>query len=125
MPATPENPPPAIAELPPELANNPQYVVLRELGRGGMGVVYLAKNVLMDRMEVLKVLGAALLDRTGAAERFLREIRSAAMLSHNNVFKAHSALQIGELLVFAMEYVQGEDLARVVKERGPLPVPSA
>src|SRR5262249_47932142 len=74
-----------IATLPPELAGNPQYEVLRELGRGGMGVVYLARNKLLDRLEVLKVVNKALLDLPGAAERFQREIRSAAMLHHANV----------------------------------------
>jgi serine/threonine protein kinase len=121
----PRNPPPTVGGLPPELANSTQYEVMRELGRGGMGVVYLAKNVLMDRMEVLKVLSKGLLDKAGAADRFLREIRSAAKLSHENVVKAYSALSLGELLVFAMEYVDGEDLSKVVKERGPLPVPHA
>jgi serine/threonine protein kinase len=111
--------------LPPELAGNPQYEVLRELGRGGMGVVYLARNKLMDRLEVLKVVTKALLDRPGAVERFLREIRSAAKLSHANVVTAYSALQQGELLAFAMEYVEGEDLAQLVKARGPLPVANA
>ena len=86
-----------IANLPPELANNPQYEVLRELGRGGMGVVYLAKNKLMDRLEVLKVVNKTLLDQPGAVERFLREIRSAAKLNHANVVTAYSAVQIGEL----------------------------
>jgi S1-C subfamily serine protease/tRNA A-37 threonylcarbamoyl transferase component Bud32 len=116
---------PAVANLPPELANNLQYHVVRELGRGGMGVVYLAKNVLMDRLEVLKVVSRPLLDAPTAAERFLREIRSAAKLSHDNVVKAYSALTLGELLVFAMEYVEGEDLAQVVKQHGPLSVPRA
>jgi serine/threonine protein kinase len=114
-----------IAKLPPELANNPQYEVLRELGRGGMGVVYLAKNKLMDRLEVLKVVNKALLDRPGAVERFLREIRSAAKLNHANVVAAYSAVQSGELLAFAMEYVEGEDLAQVVQTQGPLPVDHA
>ena len=90
-----------------------------------MGVVYLAKNKLMDRLEVLKVINKALLDRPGAVERFLREIRSAAKLSHLNVVAAYSALQLGDLLVFAMEYVEGQDLAAVVKANGPLPVPHA
>ncbi|HEY7425837.1 MAG TPA: protein kinase, partial [Gemmataceae bacterium] len=101
----------AIPNLPGELANNPHYEVLRELGRGGMGVVYLAHNKLMDRLEVLKVVNKALLDRPESVERFLREIRSAAKLSHANVVAAHSAVQVGELLAFAMEYVEGEDLA--------------
>ena len=55
-----------IAKLAHELANTPQYEVLRELGRGGMGVVYLARNKLMDRLEVLKVVNRALRDRPGA-----------------------------------------------------------
>ncbi len=104
----------------------PGYEIQGELGRGGMGVVYLAKNVLMNRLEVLKVANKALLDRQpGAAERFLREIRAAAQLGHENVVKAYSALQVGELLVFAMEYVEGEDLDKVVKRQGPLPVAHA
>ncbi len=103
----------------------PGYEVLGELGRGGMGVVYLARNVLMDRREVLKVVNKALLDKPGVMERFLREIRSAAMLRHNNVVQAYSAVQAGELLLFAMEYVEGEDLDKVVQRQGPLPVPYA
>jgi serine/threonine protein kinase len=114
-----------VTNLPPELANNPQYAVLRELGRGGMGVVYLAKNKLMDRLEVLKVVNRALLVHPGAMDRFLREIRSAARLSHANVVAAYSAVQSGELLAFAMEYVEGQDLARLVQAHGPLPVANA
>src|SRR6202011_2705899 len=52
--------PPEIANVPQELANHAQYEVLRELGRGGMGVVYLARNRLMDRLEVLKVINPTL-----------------------------------------------------------------
>ncbi len=111
-----------IANLPPELAANQQYEILREFGRGGMGVVYLAKNKLMDRLEVLKVVNKTLLDRPGSVERFLREIRSAAKLSHPNIVGAYSAVQAGDLLAFAMEYVEGEDLAKLVKSQGPLPV---
>jgi serine/threonine protein kinase/WD40 repeat protein len=114
-----------IPNLLPQLANNPHYEILRELGRGGMGVVYLAHNKLMDRLEVLKVVNKALLDHAGAVERFLREIRAAAKLSHANVVAAYHALQVGDLLAFAMEYVEGEDLASLVKSQGPLPVPHA
>ena len=111
---------------PPERRfQGPGYEVLGELGRGGMGIVYLARNVLMDRREVLKVVNKELLDKPGVAERFLREIRSAAMLRHNNVVQAYSAIQAGELLLFAMEYVDGEGLDRVVQRQGPLPIPYA
>jgi serine/threonine protein kinase len=117
--------PPDILNLPSELANNPQYQIVRELGRGGMGIVYLAKNKLMDRLEVLKVVNKSLLDHPGTVERFLREIRSAAKLNHANVVTAYSAVQMGELLVFAMEYVDGQDLASLVKSHGPLPMQNA
>ena len=119
----PSAPPPA--NVPAELLDNGQYDIIREIGAGGMGVVYLAKNKLMDRLEVLKVISTALVHKSGALDRFLREIRSAAALSHDNVVKAYSALQFGELLVFAMEYVEGDDLAKVVKTQGQLPIANA
>src|ERR1700730_9644050 len=115
-------PPPPLPALPPERASHPQYEMVRELGRGGMGVVYLARNRLLARLEVLKVVNKDILERSGGKERFLREIQSAAMLNHPNVVAAYSALPVGELLVFAMEYIEGEDLAKLAKERGPLPV---
>jgi serine/threonine protein kinase len=118
-------PPPSASTLPPGLAEHPDYEVLRELGRGGMGVVYLARNKLMGRNEVLKVVGGHLLERPGVAERFLREIRSAAMLHHTNIVTAYSVLRVGQSLVFAMEYVEGFDLAQLVKGRGPLRVDQA
>src|SRR5205085_4561600 len=71
------------------------------------------------------VVNKDLLDRPGSVERFLREIRSAAMLNHANVVAAYSAVQSGDVLAFAMEYVEGEDLAKVVQTQGPLPVVQA
>src|SRR5689334_6923477 len=76
IPAAPAPTPSALPNLPHELANHPQYEIQRELGRGGMGVVYLARNKPMERLEVLKVITRSLLDRPGAVERFLREIRA-------------------------------------------------
>jgi serine/threonine protein kinase len=112
-------------DVPLELRDHQQYEVIRELGRGGMGVVYLAKNKLMSRLEVLKVVNPKLLDHPDVATRFLREICSAANLNHPNIVIAYSALQSGALLAFAMEYIEGADLARVVKGRGALPVANA
>jgi formylglycine-generating enzyme required for sulfatase activity/serine/threonine protein kinase len=114
--------PPPVSTLPPALANHPDYEVLRELGRGGMGVVYLAQNRLMGRPEVLKVVGLHLIERPGVLDRFLREIQSGAKLHHRNIVTAYSALRLGESLVLAMEYVEGLDLAKLVDTKGPLPV---
>ncbi|HEY2157131.1 MAG TPA: protein kinase, partial [Isosphaeraceae bacterium] len=110
---------------PRELVDHPDYEVVRELGRGGMGVVYLANNTLMGRMEVLKVVGSHLVKRQGVLDRFLREIRSAAKLHHPNIVGAYAAMRLGDCVVLAMEYVEGEDLAQLVKARGALPVTNA
>ena len=56
--------------LPPELVNHPQYRVIHELGRGGMGIVYLVRNTMLDRLEVLKVLNKEMLDKKGARATF-------------------------------------------------------
>jgi serine/threonine protein kinase len=117
--------PASIPGLPSELINHPQYEVVSELGRGGMGVVYLARHRLSGRLEVLKVMNKEVLARSGSKERFLREIQSAAMLDHPNVVKMYTAMELDDLMVLVMEYVNGEDLAKLVKARGRLPVPNA
>jgi len=111
--------------LPVELANHADYEIIRELGRGGMGVVYLAHNRIMDRDEVLKVMGHDIVDHPGVLDRFLREIRAVAKLRHPNIVSAYSAFRCGGNLVFAMEYVVGLDLRRMVKACGPMPVAHA
>jgi serine/threonine protein kinase/formylglycine-generating enzyme required for sulfatase activity len=113
------------SNLPPELADHPDYEVLRELRRGGMGVVYLAQHRLSHRVEVLKVMNKELLGQSESRERFLREIRSAAQFDHKNVVKMYNAQERGELMVLVMEYVPGEDLAQVVRTGGPLRVSDA
>jgi serine/threonine protein kinase len=113
---------PATGTLPPGLANHLDYEIKRELGRGGMGVVYLAYNRLMGRDEVLKVMGRQIMERPGVLDRFLREIRAVAKLRHPNIVTAYHATRVGEGIVFAMEYVEGLDLTRMVKAKGPLPV---
>jgi serine/threonine protein kinase len=115
---------------PPELAALIDYQIVRKLDEGGMGVIYLARNVLMDRDEVLKVMVAKLIERPGALERFQSEIRVAARMRHPNIVTAYRAFRAGNHLIFAMEYVEGTDLAKIVKSRmasgkGPLPVSNA
>jgi serine/threonine protein kinase len=111
--------------MPPGLAEHPDYEIKRRLGRGGMGLVYLAENRLTGRAEVLKVVGQLIMERPGALERFLREIRAVAKLRHPNIVTAYYAARLSDSVVLAMEYVDGLDLAEVVKARGPLPVSDA
>ena len=123
---TPEaqTPPPANT-LPPGLADHPNYEIKGELGRGGMGVVYLAHNKIMGRDEVLKVMGPHLMGHPGALDRFKREIQSVARLRHPNIVTAYHANQLGQSLLFAMEYVEGRDLSKLVESKGPMPVAHA
>ncbi len=117
--------PPPASTLPPGLAEHPDYQIVRELGRGGMGVVYLAENRMMGRKEVLKVVSSHLLNRQGVLERFLREIRSAAQLHHPNIVTAYSATRVGESIVLPMQFVDGYDLSELVEKSGPLSVAHA
>jgi serine/threonine protein kinase len=118
--------PSVAAPTPADGIQVPGYEVQGELGRGGMGVVYLAKNLLMKRPVVLKVVNKALLNANpGMLDRFVREIEVAARLDHENVVKAYHAFWAGELLVFEMEYIEGEDLAKLVRRQGPLPLTHA
>jgi tRNA A-37 threonylcarbamoyl transferase component Bud32 len=117
--------PAAPPDVPPELANHPRYRILKELGRGGMGVVYLAQQTAMNRQVVIKVVNKALLDHPDAVERFRREVHAAARLSHPNIVTAHDAEQAGELHMLVMEFVPGQSLADVLKKRGLLAVAHA
>jgi formylglycine-generating enzyme required for sulfatase activity/serine/threonine protein kinase len=111
--------------VPPELANHPKYRISRELGRGGMGVVYQGWHKEMNRQIVIKVINRALLDKPEALDRFRREIQAAAQLSHPNIVTAHDAEQVGELHILVMEFVPGQNLAEVLEKKGPLSVAHA
>lgn len=97
-----------------------RYSIDRELGRGGMGVVYLAREVHLDRWVAIKLLPPTLANRPQLRERFLREAQLAAKLSHPNIIPIHSVEQIDEFVFFVMAYVDGETLAERVQKRGPL-----
>jgi serine/threonine-protein kinase len=98
-----------------------QYVLERELGRGGMGVVFLARDLKLDRMVAIKALPLHLADDERVRERFLREARTAARLSHPNIVPIHRADEIDGRVFFVMGFVDGESLAQRVAARGPLP----
>ena len=117
--------PPEAATPPPELAEHPDYDIVRELGRGGMGVVYLAREQAHGASRGPQGHQRALLEYPAVRDRFLREIQSAAKLQHPNIVTAYSAMRLGANIALAMEYVEGDDLAKMVKSDGPLPVANA
>src|SRR5262245_47404408 len=101
------------------------YVLLDRLGEGGMGQVFKARHPLMDRVVALKVIRADRLGSPEAVQRFHREIKAAAKLSHPNVVVAHDAAQVEGTHFYVMEYVEGADLARLLKDQGRLGVEAA
>ncbi|HJR34486.1 MAG TPA: serine/threonine-protein kinase [Gemmatimonadales bacterium] len=98
-----------------------EYSLQRELGRGGMGVVYLARDVQLDRDVAIKVLPAHLARDPTARERFLREARMAAGLSHPHIVPIHRVSETDGYVFFVMSYVEGETLGERLRTRGPLP----
>ena len=102
-----------------------QYVVLDKLGEGGMGVVLKARHRRMDRTVAIKVLSSTAMKRPEAIDRFQREVRAAAKLSHPNIVTAYDADEYQGMHCLVMEYVEGHDLATIVKDHGPLEVREA
>jgi serine/threonine-protein kinase len=90
-----------------------------------MGIVYLAHEVALDRPVALKLLPPPAAAEARRRERFLREARTAAGLSHPNIVPIFAVDQVGEFVFFTMAYVEGETLARRVRSHGPLPVGEA
>jgi hypothetical protein len=103
-----------------QLAVAGRYSILREVGRGGMGVVYLAREVHLDRLVAIKLLPPEKADRPELRERFLREARLAAKLSHPHIVPIHAVDQVAGFVFFVMSFVEGETLTERVRSRGPL-----
>ncbi|UCD24306.1 MAG: serine/threonine protein kinase [Gemmatimonadota bacterium] len=97
-----------------------RYSLDRELGRGGMGVVFLARDVALDRRVAIKLLPPDLAADEIVRKRFLREARTAAGLSHPNVVQIHSVEEHGDLVFFVMAFVDGETLGARVRRDGPM-----
>lgn len=97
-----------------------RYSIDRELGRGGMGIVYLAREVHLDRLVAIKLLPPEKAAEPTLRDRFLREARTAAKLSHPNIIPIHSVEDVSGFVFFVMAFVDGETLANRVRTRGPL-----
>ena len=97
-----------------------RYSLERELGRGGMGIVFLARDVALDRPVAIKLLPPALAVMPDLHERFLREARTAAKLAHPNIVPIHAVEEHGDIVFFVMAFVDGESLGQRVRRAGPL-----
>jgi tRNA A-37 threonylcarbamoyl transferase component Bud32 len=98
-----------------------RYRVIRKLGEGGMGSVYLAEHVVIEKKLVLKVLAPDLARREDLVARFLQEARSASRIGHENVIDISDFGQSADGYVYiAMEYLEGTDLGQVVRAEGAL-----
>ena len=95
-----------------------QYELEREIGRGGMGVVYLARDARLERPVAIKTLPVHLAADVVVRERFLREARTAARLSHPNIVPIYRADEIAGHVFFVMGYVDGESLAQRIRRLG-------
>jgi serine/threonine-protein kinase len=96
------------------------YQVISMLGTGGMGAVYQVRHNISERLEALKILLPSCGSNPELAERFMREIRLHASLSHPNIAALHNAFHFDDQLVMVIEYIDGETLTEALR-RGPVP----
>jgi serine/threonine protein kinase len=101
------------------------YLCLNKIGEGGMGHVFKARQRPLDRIVALKVLRRDCMDNKKTVQRFQREIRAIGQLQHPHIVRAHDADESAGLQFIAMEYIEGVDLARMVKRQGPLAIEPA
>ncbi|UYQ60469.1 serine/threonine-protein kinase [Streptomyces peucetius] len=101
------------------------YLVEREIGRGGMAVVYRARDLRLDRTVALKLLAPELARNDTFRRRFTHESRVAASIDHPHIVPVFEAGETDGLLYIAMRYVPGQDLRVMLDRKGPLPAPTA
>ena len=111
---------PGVTEPKPGEPRAARYRIDKELGRGGMGIVYRATDLVLDRPVALKVLPDGLRDNPQAMRNFIREAKAAAKLNHPNIVTVYDAGEQDGRTFIAMEYVDGTTLKAIVKHRGPL-----
>ena len=112
--------PPSLEFLDLQAAIAGRYSLEREIGRGGMGVVFLARDVALERPVAIKLLQRHLAQDPTQRERFLREARTAAQLMHPNIVPIHSVEAHDDLVFFVMAFVDGETLTQRVQRKGLL-----
>ena len=96
------------------------YRIEERIGRGGMGVVYRAQHLNLQRRAAIKIIAPDLAESEGFRERFTREARIAAALQHPNIVTVYDAGEVDGMLYLAMQYIEGEDLAAILRADGRL-----
>jgi tRNA A-37 threonylcarbamoyl transferase component Bud32 len=102
-----------------------QYKVLRPIGRGGMGTVFLCEHLQLDRQVAIKVLPRKRAQDQTVLDRFQREARAAAALDHPNIVGVHDVNVSAGLAMLVMEYAEGKNLQEVLEQEGRIPYPRA
>ncbi|HMA45339.1 MAG TPA: serine/threonine-protein kinase [Gemmatimonadales bacterium] len=100
-----------------------EYEVKGELGHGGMASVFLAHDIALDRKVAIKVMSPALFSTAGMVERFKREARTAASLSHPHIIPIFAVRESPEIVYFVMKFVEGRSLESIGHQLGQMPVP--
>lgn len=108
-----------------ELRNHPRYRMIRRLGVGGMANVYLAEHRILKNSIALKTIHPDRACEKEIFDRFLREAKAVARLSHTNIARVIDVEMMGDSPILAMEFVPGKTLAEVVAQKGPLPIRQA
>ncbi|MEK7240928.1 MAG: protein kinase [Gemmatimonadota bacterium] len=111
------------SELRSHIANvlDSAYELDKEIGRGGMGIVFKARDRRLKRAVAVKLLPPELAFRSEIRTRFLREAETAAQLSHPNIVPIYAVDEKGGLVYFVMGFIDGDNLAKRIKDRGPMP----
>ncbi len=103
---------------------NDRYKIIKKLGAGGMGAVYLAEHVMIERRVAIKILSQDFASKPDLVQRFIQEARAAARIGHENIVEVHDFGETASGSVFfTMEFLEGHDLAHVIQESGSLPIP--
>lgn len=111
--------------IPSGMCDHPRYEILELIAKGGMGDVFKARHRMMDRTVAIKIINKKLVRNPEAVERFHREVKTAARMAHPNIVAAHDAEQAQGSHFLVMEYVEGVNLAELVKASEPLPIHEA
>ncbi len=111
--------------IPRELAEHPRYHLVRPLGRGGMGVVWLAEHLMMQRLVAVKLIRDEGFSSHDSLERFRREVQAIARLNHPNIVAAYDADRVEDTIFLVVEYINGKTLHQTLDDDGPLKLSQA